>query len=304
MNRLICFICVFALPQFNNQACVDGAEPTAPPLVRVVLDADFRPEAEFYIAEALRRPPVDWNMLREEPLIGESTRPSDELITADILAAWNDLWENNPLREGALDTVAQHWEALQTDLACAQALAADKVAVKYSRALSQGEFDLSQLPNVSTGEEILAELARQEAEFPLDPYGYDEYNGYFEPEVYDWFVFVTDDLSVIYVHENSDVTPAVSSVIATLDTPPIDLTASAAIAEELAAQAAFAKSIQVLVQYSVTSLNASEMEWYLIPQKTVAQLEAIAQPVWDRYVRHNELFPTQRMADLSKLLRF
>lgn len=298
MNRLICFICVLVLQQSTTQACIDGAEPIAPPLVKVVLDADFRPEAKFYIAESLRRPPIDWNMLQKDSLIEESQVPSDKLLTANILAAWNDLWENNPLQEGVLDTVAQHWKALEIDLACAQALAADSAALRVDA------FDMSQLPTVNTGEEVTAELARQEGEFPLDPYGYDEYNGYFAPDVYDWFVFVTDDLSVVYVHENSDVGPAVGSVADTFDTPPIDLTASAAIAEELAVRAAVSNTIQVIVQYSVTPLTSGEIEWYLVPQQTVAQLRTVALPVWDRYVRHNELFHSRRVADLSKLLRF
>ncbi len=265
--------------------------------VRVRMNADFHPELEFRIAEALRRPPLDWSVARDHTFAEMAQPVENEAIADEIVARWETLFANNPthVKEKAV-TLASQWKALEEASQQFQAVSGDFIAAWINQAThftAKGhpadQISLADLPTIHTGEEIATELQAEFAQFPLDPYGYEEYNCYFEPEIYDWFVFVTDDLTVVYVHENSDVMPL------------------AADSEMLAAQMdepAVPESVKVLIRESVRAVFSGEIQPMDVVSQAKETWQATSTPIWNRYVKENQLLKIERVAQLREIFRF
>ena len=278
----------------------ERSEPAS--LVNVRMNADFRPELEFRIAEALQRPPLEWSVARDHTFAEISEPLPLEDHANEMISRWEQLWSNNPAHSDFSTELveAEAFVASVIDLeevgAKIQAYVQENFAFLTS---SAGEFSLrihpaelislDDLPQLHTGEDITVEIEAEYAQFPLDPYGYDEYNGYFEPEIYDWFVFVTDDLTVVYVHENSDVMPTRLAYE--------DLTPEAPSAE-------LPESVKVAIRESVRSVLAGEVNVSDLVDETRTTLSGATKPIWTRYVTQNELLRTERVAQLRELLRF
>ncbi|WP_158265211.1 hypothetical protein [Blastopirellula marina] len=257
---------------------------------------------EFRIAEALQRPPLEWSELRDHTF-AEISQPLPLEDNADeMISRWEQLWANNPAHPES----SPQW--LEATSMVVSAIDLEEMGAKLQAYVQQNfaflthpskEFSmrihpaelisLDDLPQLHTGEGITLETEAEYAQFPLDPYGYDEYNGYFEPEIYDWFVFVTDDLTVVYVHENSDIMP---NRLAQEDLGPE------------APPAEVPESFKVAIRESVRAVFSGEVNILDLVDDTRTTLSGATKPIWTRYVTQNELLGTERVAQLRELLRF
>lgn len=283
-----------------------GGEPPEPShLVNVRMNTDFHPELEFRIAEALQRPPVEWSVARDHTF-AEISQPLPLIINGDaadeMISHWEQLWTNNPANSPTLAESVEVEPLLSSTTGLQEISIRIQAYVQENFAFLKSQADvyslqvhpadlisLDELPQVHTGEEITMEIEADYAQFPLDPYGYEEYNGYFEPEIYDWFVFVTDDLTVVYVHENSDFMPL-----------PL-------VQEEPAPnmpQAELPESIKIALREAVRAVLSGEVLFSDLADQTRTVLSGAAKPIWTRYVTQNELLRTERVAQLRELLRF
>ncbi|PQO38294.1 hypothetical protein [Blastopirellula marina] len=267
-------------------------------LVSVRMNADFHPELEFRIAEALRRPPVDWNFAKDHTY-AEIAQPVDNQdISDEIIARWEALYFNSPtqVEDKVSESLASQMKVLEEAGKTIQAISSDLIASWFQEttyfAANQHPADfisLDDLPKIHTGEEIALQLEAEYVQFPLDPYGYEEYNCYFEPEIYDWFVFVTDDLTVVYVHEDSDVMP--------LKVEPETLAADAD-------ESAVPESLKVVIREAVRSAISGEIEVMDFAMQAKNAWQSATSPIWNRYVKENQLFRIERVAQLREMFRF
>lgn len=271
--------------------------PPRESLVSVRMNSDFRPELEFRIAEALQRPPLEWSIAKDHTFAEMAHPIENEDIADDIVARWETLFANNPTYNVEEKTLLEtQFKALQQASKQLQAVSDDFIAAWFESATyfatnthSAREISLDDLPQVHTGEEIAMELQAELAQFPLDPYGYEEYNGYFEPEVYDWFVFVTDDLTVVYVHENSDVMP-------------LQVEAQALAANENKQEVP--ESVKIAIRESVRSVFSGEIEVVDLAIQAKNAWHSATLPIWNRYVKENQLLRIERVAQLKEIFRF
>jgi len=261
-------------------------------VVSVQLTPEFHPEVEFRIAEALRRPPIDWSVARDHTFAEKSEPVQQKQLAAEMIAQWESLVDN-PVYADFQNTVNAHLRAIIKAEFAAQKqhdlpASASVVSTTASDA-AEPEICLDDLPQINTGEEVMELIALDEAEFPLDPYGYDEYNNYFEPEIYDWFVFVTDDLTVVYVYENCDVMPSKIDPVL--------------LAEEQA-QPVVPESFQVFVREQVRAIASGDVSLSGLISTWNYHWAAITQPVSIASLRKTELLPAHRVSQLQDLLRF
>ncbi|MEW4561235.1 hypothetical protein AB1K70_01845 [Bremerella sp. JC770] len=270
------------------------ADPTidTKSVVSVQLTPEFHPEVEFRIAEALRRPPIDWSVARDHTFAEKSEPVQRKQLAAEMISQWESLVAN-PIYADFQDTVNAHLRAIiKAEFAAqkqhAQPASTSVVSLPKVDA-DEREICLEDLPQINTGEEVMELIALDEAEFPLDPYGYDEYNNYFEPEIYDWFVFVTDDLTIVYDYDNCDVMP--------IKVDPVLL------AEERA-QPVVPESFQVFVREQVRSIASGEVSLSDLVSTWNRHWAAITQPVSIASLRKTELIPAHRVSQLQDLLRF
>lgn len=274
------------------------------PLVSVQLTPEFHPEVEFRIAEALRRPPVQWSMLRDHTFAEISEPVAEKEVAAEMIAEWESLL-NNPIHVDFQDTVNAHLRAIikaefESQVANLKYVTSHDVLSESSPNEIQldqlpdvhtGEeivdlIQIDNLPQVHTGEEVMELIAQDEAQFPLDPYGYAEYNHYFEPEIYDWFVFVTDDLTVVYVYENSDEMPS--------RVDPVLLA-------EKNAQPEVPESFKVVVREQVRSLFAGEYSLFEMATQFQQHWTSFTQPISIASLKQTELLPIHRVSHLPDL---
>ncbi|MEW4456230.1 hypothetical protein AB1L30_26430 [Bremerella sp. JC817] len=286
------------------------------PLVRVTMNPDFHPEVEFRIAEALKRPPIDWSMVQDHTL-AEVARPvavaepaPSQHIAQRMIAEWEHLLAS-PAHMSVAETVKSHLRSIIRAEFAAQSLVGKKVAtceVSSERELAPiqeiclddlptintgdlavAEVSLDDLPQIHTGEEVMALIAQDDAGFPLDPYGYSEYNAYFEPEVYDWFVFATDDLTVVYVYENSDILPS--------RVDPVMLA-------EQNASPEVPEAFKVAVREHVRSLFAGEIDFRPLAASLQTGWSTVTAPFSIASLKQSELLPVHRVSQLPELFRF
>ncbi|PQO29551.1 hypothetical protein DTL21_26230 [Bremerella cremea] len=266
-------------------------------IVSVRMNADFHPELEFRIAEALRRPPVDWSVVPDHTFAEISQPVENQELADDIIAKWEALFANNPTHIATTtQSLASQMEYFDEARQQIEAISSDFVAAWLGTALpnsgnvhAEDVISLDDLPQIHTGEDIALQLEAEFAQFPLDPYGYEEYNCYFEPEVYDWFVFVTDDLTVVYVHENSDVVPV-----------RLDPTMLAKDVTEPAVP----EVVKDWIRESVRSVAAGEIEVMQLASQANRAWQAASSPIWNRYVKENHLLRVERVAQLREFFRF
>ncbi len=268
-------------------------------VVSVQLTPEFHPEVEFRIAEALKRPPIDWSVARDHtfaeksvPVPKMASVTAKKEVAAEMISQWESLLAN-PIYADFQDSISAHLRSIiKAEFAAQNRVelpAASAVASVDEERVIEPEIAWEDLPQVNTGEEVMALLALDESEFPLDPYGYEEYNNYFEPEIYDWFVFVTDDLTVVYVYENSDVLPnKIDPVL---------------LAEENA-QPEVPEALQVFIREQVRSIAAGEVNFRQLVSTIQSHWTAVTQPVSIASLRQTELLPTHRVSQLQDLLRF
>ena len=268
-------------------------------VVSVQLTPEFHPEVEFRIAEALKRPPIDWSVARDHTFAEKSVpvpRKSAPIAKREVAAEMISQWESllaNPIYADFQDSIAAHLRSIiKAEFASqnrAELPAASSVASVDQELGIVPEFALESLPQVNTGEDVMALLALDESEFPLDPYGYEEYNNYFEPEIYDWFVFVTDDLTVVYVYENSDIMPSkVDPVL---------------LAEENA-QPEVPGAFQVFIREQVRSIASGEIDFHKLVSTVQRHWTFVTRPVSIASLRQTQLLPTHRVSQLQDLIRF
>ncbi|WDI40775.1 hypothetical protein [Bremerella sp. P1] len=267
--------------------CVDAKN-----VVSVQLTPEFHPEVEFRIAEALKRPPIDWSVARDHTFAEKSEPVNQGELAVEMISQWESLLAN-PIYADFQDSIDAHLRSIIKAEFAAQKVseqpqAASIVSMDGELAVEQ-EIQWDDLPQVNTGEDVMALIASDESEFPLDPYGYDEYNNYFEPEIYDWFVFVTDDLTVVYVYENSDILPnKVDPVL---------------LAEENA-QPVVPEAFQVFVREQVRVIASGEIALADVVSTFQQHWAAITEPVTIASLRKTELLPAHRVSQLQDLLRF
>ncbi|PQO27551.1 hypothetical protein C5Y96_18660 [Blastopirellula marina] len=250
-------------------------------VVSVQLNPEFHPEVEFRIAEALKRPPIDWSVARDHTFAEKSEPIQQRELAAEMISQWEALLAN-PIYANFDDSINAHLRSIIKAEFAAQKGRERVVAI-------ESEIAWDDLPQVNTGEEVMALIAMDESKFPLDPYGYDEYNNYFEPEIYDWFVFVTDDLTVVYVYENSDVLPS--------KVDPVLLA-------EQNAQPVVPESFQVFVREQVQAIASGEIAVSKLFSAIQERWTAITQPIAIASLRKTELLPAHRVSQLQDLLRF
>lgn len=250
-------------------------------VVSVQLNPEFHPEVEFRIAEALKRPPIDWSVARDHTFAEKSEPVQQTELAAEMISQWETLLAN-PIYASFEDSINAHLRSI---------IKAEFAAQKGREpaAVIEQDISLDGLPQVNTGEEVMALIAMDESKFPLDPYGYDEYNNYFEPEIYDWFVFVTDDLTVVYVYENSDVLPS--------KVDPVMLA-------EQNAEPVVPESFQVFVREQVRAIASGEIVLGELVSVVQEHWTAITQPITIASLRKTELLPAHRVSQLQDLLRF
>lgn len=261
-------------------------------VVSVQLTPEFHPEVEFRIAEALKRPPIDWSVARDHTFAEKSEPVQQKELAAEMISQWESLLAN-PIYADFQDSIDAHLRTIIKAEFAAQksvikAEPASVVSTEVDASVSR-EIQWKDLPQINTGEEVMAMIAMDESEFPLDPYGYDEYNNYFEPEIYDWFVFVTDDLTVVYVYENSDVLPS------RID--PVMLA-------EQNAEPVVPESFQVFVREQVRAIASGEIALTDLVSTFQQHWAAITEPVSIASLRKTELLPAHRVSQLQDLLRF
>ncbi|MBA2118014.1 hypothetical protein [Bremerella alba] len=261
-------------------------------VVSVQLTPEFHPEVEFRIAEALKRPPIDWSVSQDHTFAEKSEPVEQKELATEMISQWESLLAN-PIYADFQDSINAHLRSIIKAEFAAQKQVDQPVASSNTSSdvqeVFEQEIQWDDLPQINTGEEVMALLALDDAEFPLDPYGYDEYNNYFEPEIYDWFVFVTDDLTVVYVYENSDVLPSkVDPVL---------------LAEE-STQPIVPESFQVFVREQVRAIASGEIVLGELVTTFQQHWVAITKPVSIASLRKSELLPTHRVSQLQDLLRF
>ncbi|MBI1246488.1 hypothetical protein GC197_01430 [bacterium] len=264
--------------------------PCADTLASVQLNPLLHLEAEYRVAEAIEHPPIDWSN-SEDHTFAEVSQPVAEKESAvKMISQWESLLAS-PIYSDPGATIQAHLRSIIKAEFAAQANANKQLTVAELPAASEAkraEISLDDLPQVNTGEEVMTLIALEETRFDLDPYGYAEYNHYFEPEIYDWFVFVTDDLSVVYVYENSDVMPR------SLD--PIML------AEEEETRVA-PESVEIAVQQGVRAIAAGDIDVVAIFSQLQQGWKSITQPAAVANLRRSELLPAHRVSQLRDLLR-
>lgn len=257
-------------------------------VVSVQLTPEFHPEVEFRIAEALKRPPIDWSVARDHTFAEKSEPVKQRELAAEMISEWESLLAN-PVYADFQDSINAHLRSIIKAEFAAQKELERALATVDAQPVIEQEIQWDALPEVNTGEEVMALIALDESEFPLDPYGYDEYNNYFEPEIYDWFVFVTDDLTVVYVYENSDILPS--------KVDPVMLA-------EQNAQPVVPESFQVFVREQVRAIAAGEISLGGLVSTVQQHWTTITQPVSIASLRKTELLPSHRVSQLQDLLRF
>ncbi|MFN3152006.1 hypothetical protein [Bremerella sp.] len=269
-----------------------GHMDVAKRVVSVQLTPEFHPEVEFRIAEALKRPPVDWSVARDHTFAEKSEPVKQKELAAEMISQWESLLAN-PIYADFHDSIDTH---LRTIIKAEFAAQKSTIKVEPSTLVSTEvdeavpqEIQWHDLPQINTGEEVMAMIAMDQSEFPLDPYGYDEYNHYFEPEIYDWFVFVTDDLTVVYVYENSDVLPS--------RVDPVLLA-------EQNAQPVVPEALQVFVREQVRAIASGEIALTDVVSTFQQHWAAITEPISIASLRKTELLPAHRVSQLQDLLRF
>lgn len=264
-------------------------------VVSVQLTPEFHPEVEFRIAEALKRPPIHWSVAQDHTF-AEKSEPVEQVEQAELAAEMISQWESllaNPIYADFQDSVNAHLRSIIKAEFASQnrgehGLETSIASIDDEMAIEQ-EIEWEDLPQINTGEEVMALLSLDETEFPLDPYGYDEYNNYFEPEIYDWFVFVTDDLTVVYVYENSDIIPSRVDPV---------------ILAERNDQPLVPESFQVFVREQVRVIASGEITLGDLVSSFQQHWAAITQPVSIASLRKTELLPVHRVSQLQDLLRF
>ncbi|RCS54680.1 hypothetical protein DTL42_06005 [Bremerella cremea] len=285
-------------PAFFSSASKAGEIPSRDSLVSVRMNADFRPELEFRIAEALQRPPLEWSIAQDHRF-AEIAQPVENVDIADeMVARWDILFANNPTHTPEKrEILGSQIQALRKAGRQLQVVSDEFVAAWFqsaayfaAQAHPADEISFDDLPQVHTGEEIAMELKAEQAQFPLDPYGYEEYNGYFEPEVYDWFVFVTDDLTVVYVHENSDIMP--------LEVAP------QVVASETRDEQEVPESVKRAIRESVRSVFSGEIDVFGLAKQAQETSRSVTLPIWNRYVKENHLLRIEQVAQLKEIFRF
>ncbi|QDU76577.1 hypothetical protein Pan97_36290 [Bremerella volcania] len=261
-------------------------------VVSVQLTPEFHPEVEFRIAEALKRPPIEWSVARDHTFAEKSEPIQQKQVAAEMISQWESLLAN-PIHADFQDSINAHLRSIIKSEFAAQkrgeTLQTSPVALTDVELGIEQEIPWDDLPQVNTGEEVMTPIAIEESEFPLDPYGYDEYNNYFEPEIYDWFVFVTDDLTVVYVYENSDVLPS-----------KID----PAMLAEQNAQPVVPESFQVFVREKFRSIASGEITLRDLVVTIQQHWAAVMQPISIASLKKTELLPVHRVSQLQDLLRF
>lgn len=256
-------------------------------VVSVQLNPEFHPEVEFRIAEALKRPPIDWSVARDHTFAEKSEPVKQRELAQEMISQWESLLAN-PIYADFEDSINAHLRSIIKAEFAAQKEQERSVESLASEVVVGQEIQWGNLPQVNTGEEVMALIALDESKFPLDPYGYEEYNNYFEPEIYDWFVFVTDDLTVVYVYENSDVLPS--------KVDPVMLA-------EQNDQPVVPESFQVFVREQVRALASGQYDLREIVFAVQDHWTAITQPISIASLRKTELLPAHRVSQLQDLLR-
>jgi len=261
-------------------------------VVSVQLTPEFHPEVEFRIAEALKRPPIHWSVARDHTFAEKSEPVEQENLAVDMISQWESLLDN-PIYTDFHDSIDAHLRSIiKAEFASQQKsgeAAGSAIASAEGEHKPTPEIRWEELPQIHTGDEVMDMIALEETEFPLDPYGYDEYNNYFDPEIYDWFVFVTDDLTVVYVYENSDVMPnRIDPVmLAEQNAPPV-----------------VPETFEVFVREQVRAIASGEVSLYQLVSTFQKHWSAVTQPVSIASLRQTQLLPSHRVAQLQDLLQF
>ncbi len=288
ISTLLVSICVLAL---TGPSAVAAELTVARSPLEVAMRTDWRAELRFRIVDALMSHPLDENLFTE-CVVPHLPQPAAEKdLAQDIMSAWDELLTNNPIHQHLHEAQPADAETKEPTLVEQTAQAA-RSATAF---LYQNVPALAPEVPLETEVERVVSKEFDGSVFPLDPYGYDEYNDYFEPEVYDWFVFITDDLQVVYVHENSDVAP----LPAALEDPLQRADQLAETPEKVEVPEGFKRAVREMAR----AIAAGEVSVQHVGQQVVERAQSISQPLWQHYVRHNQMFGPHRVAELRALLR-
>jgi len=254
---------------------IAAADDSNGPEVRVALRIEYRPELKFDNIRELQRLTVGWSPLVDHTTAETAQVTPNQEVAKEMIRQWEVLLHNNPVHQtlvsAASEVIAEESIASRCD---------KKVCVAKSEAVPMPpviqfndfrDFD----PIESDAAELEAEAVVVDQPFELDPYGYDEYNCYIEETIYDSYVFVTDDLTVVYYDDAPE-----------MDKHPKDVV------------------LKPLLDLILSQANSLKSELIgAVGQMTVVY-QGVYQPFRQRYVAENPILQSKRFAELNQFLRF